>query len=355
VNVLQIMNYGAAYKGNFMSAMLLLDEALKARSGTVVYLLPERAKERGWANDMICEGEPVYFMPGNLLRAALLIKKLIKAHGIDLVHAHFIDFRQYLPLRAALLFTRVPHLFHAHSLPKKRSGAPVNFLRRKLIGAKKVLCVSGAVREQYAARGYDCVTVKNGLDFARLDDFQPLSRGALTKYPGAKTVFMMGYDVQIKGVDTAVRALRDFDTARRFALCVCVANHLDEVTAQIAALLDGGIPDWVTLLPPRPDIAAYYRAADVFLSASRFEGLPYSVCEAAYSGLPLALSDIPPHRELSIPGVVFFEPDDAQGLYDALCALPNAPPPSAREYVAGEFAIDTWIAQILAIYDKASL
>ncbi|MCL2508040.1 MAG: glycosyltransferase family 4 protein [Oscillospiraceae bacterium] len=353
-NVLQIMNYGAQYKGNFISSMLLLEDALLDRCGeNTVYLLPSRAKARDWANEMIGAGKTVYFMPGNPLKAASLIRKIIGGHDIDIIHSHFITFRDYIPLQLALLFKRIPHLFHAHSVPKKRSTAAGEFLKRRLTKLSIVVCVSDAVSEQYTARGYNCVTVRNGLDLTRLDAFQPIERGGLTAAgPGVKIVFMMGYDLHVKGVDTAVRALSEFDTSRQFALCVCVANHMDEVRAGIIELL-GEIPPWVRLLPPRADVASYYRAADIFLAPSRFEGFSYSVCEAAYMELPLALSDIPAHRELSIPGAAFFAPEDAHGLYDALCGISrNSPPLSeAKSYAANTFSIEAWIKQILSIYN----
>lgn len=45
-------------------------------------------------------------------------------------------------------------------------------------------------------------------------------------------------------------------------------------------------------------VSKYLRAADVFISASRTEGFPNSVLEAAVSGVRLILSDIPQHLEM---------------------------------------------------------
>ena len=47
-----------------------------------------------------------------------------------------------------------------------------------------------------------------------------------------------------------------------------------------------------------PNVEEYLKASDVYISASRTEGMPNGVLEAIASGLPVLLSDIPQHREI---------------------------------------------------------
>ncbi|MBP7866968.1 MAG: glycosyltransferase family 4 protein [Acidobacteria bacterium] len=58
---------------------------------------------------------------------------------------------------------------------------------------------------------------------------------------------------------------------------------------------------WVhrTGVIPHDETDSFLRAADVYVSASRSEGMPHAVREAMAAGLPLLLSDIPGHRRMA--------------------------------------------------------
>jgi len=91
-----------------------------------------------------------------------------------------------------------------------------------------------------------------------------------------------------------------------------------EVRAAIAA---AGLHDRVILPGYVEDVWSWMRAADLFVSVSRFEGLPNAVMEAAACGTALVLSDIAPHRELLSGGAAWFvDPNDVRGIAAAIAA-----------------------------------
>lgn len=65
-------------------------------------------------------------------------------------------------------------------------------------------------------------------------------------------------------------------------------------------------------------LGAMYKGASCFISASKFEGLGMPVVEAMSFGLPVLLSDIPPHREVSINKGEYFEPTDVEKLAEKM-------------------------------------
>ncbi|MEJ2560863.1 MAG: glycosyltransferase family 4 protein, partial [Anaerolineae bacterium] len=82
-----------------------------------------------------------------------------------------------------------------------------------------------------------------------------------------------------------------------------------------------------TGLIPRETVFEYLLKADLFISASRGEGLPISVLEAMACRCPVILSDIPPHREIA-EGVDFIplvKPDDVAGFAREIKKLREMP------------------------------
>lgn len=59
------------------------------------------------------------------------------------------------------------------------------------------------------------------------------------------------------------------------------------------------------------ELGSLYKNAACYISASKFEGLGMPVVEAMSFGVPVLLSDIPPHREVSLGKGDYFECEDA--------------------------------------------
>ena len=65
--------------------------------------------------------------------------------------------------------------------------------------------------------------------------------------------------------------------------------------------------------------------AEVFVSAARYEPFGLAVLEAARSGTPLVLSDIPTFRELWEGAALFADPDHVAGFARAIETVLDAP------------------------------
>jgi len=120
---------------------------------------------------------------------------------------------------------------------------------------------------------------------------------------------------------TLLSALTSFDP-QAFAELVIVGDgpNREQVQDELAARSLGGR---VRLLGERDDVSHLLADADVFLLASRSEGLPLSVIEAMAAGLPVVASDVGGLRELVRDGETgtLVPPGDPVALADALRPL----------------------------------
>jgi glycosyltransferase involved in cell wall biosynthesis len=159
----------------------------------------------------------------------------------------------------------------------------------------------------------------------------------------------IGRLMPVKGMDLLVRAFR------------LAFPHGDEPVA-LVILGDGpqrgelaryaAGDDRIMLLRPQSEIAALYRAFDVFVSAARFEPFGLAILEAMAAGLPLVLTRTDGPREfVTDERVSWVEPDDEAGLAGALQAALER---GAQKipYDLGRFAPQRALMEIEAFYRR---
>lgn len=128
----------------------------------------------------------------------------------------------------------------------------------------------------------------------------------------------------------------------------------DEIRATVRN--DPSLGTGVAVLGFVEDTGAAMGGADVYLAPARYEGLPLTPLEAMASGLPLVLSDIPPHREIARraePGAVTVVPiGDVNAWTQALAALCDRLEDASRAALtsAARFSVDRMVEQTLDVY-----
>ncbi len=353
--VLQLADFAAAYPGSFFGSLLRLEEALKKTGGDMVCVLPQRAKAREWTARLISEGHRIYFLPDNPLKAVLFLRKVIRENGINIIHSHFVHGKLFCILRLARLgMTDIPHFVHLRSIQNNPKPTGLRkLIRNKIIAATAFICVSRGVAE-YGGVENDFELCGNAIDFSRLDSGERLP----PREDGRLRLMMFGYNFDIKGVDTAIKALEKYDKSGRYALYIVIANDAEKSKTDVERLL-GGVPDWIELLPPRNDIAVYYRTADIFVSASRREGFSNALVEAAYCGCPAVASDVPGQNELGIPYTVYFSAGYESALFEAVERVwatsdgeKNMQVDARKTYVINNFDLNAWCEKIIGIYRR---
>jgi glycosyltransferase involved in cell wall biosynthesis len=182
-----------------------------------------------------------------------------------------------------------------------------------------------------SASGLSSTVIPNGIPqmvFATPGKSRAQIRNRLGLPVDARVVIAVGRMCPQKNFTTALEAMAILK--RRCAIpslqCLLCGTGDDQERLQIRVReleLDG----MVRFMGARTDIPALLTASDVFLSTSRWEGMPVAVLEALCAGVPCVLSAIEEHIEVaaSMPGCKFASHDPEKmasalelALHDAL-------------------------------------
>ena len=160
------------------------------------------------------------------------------------------------------------------------------------------ICVSDAVRkrlvEEYGYSAARMRTVRNGVDLRRF----PKRCTPRTDSENVGLVCVARLSLQ-KRVDILLRAMTI--VCRRHPGSRCIIVGEGPLASELQALRDElGLQHNVTFAGHQDDVRPFLDAADIFVLASDFEGLPLSVAEAMASELPCIVTDVGGNREIVV-------------------------------------------------------
>jgi glycosyltransferase involved in cell wall biosynthesis len=279
------------------------------------------------------------------VRSLLALVALMKAEKPSLVHAHMpiSGFLARLAARIAYVprvaATSHGFLFNQPGFPPRRAMA---FGAEWLAGRWTDIFLTVSREEARDARRLGIarapVVVGNGRD---PDVFHPdpSARARLRDalgVPGDRVVVItVARLVRHKGFPELAAAMRAVPGAELWV----VGDRLpsDRGPDMAAVLRAAGLGARLRMLGMREDVAALLAAADIFVLASHFEGLPMSVIEAKFSALPVVACDIRGPREQVVDGETGFlvPPGDVGALAAAIRRLAEAPALRAAMGAAG--------------------
>lgn len=355
------MDYAAPYRGNFISAIETIENNYK--NGNIIYLFPEGASKFSWCKEMIKIGKRIYFIHPSFYSRKVkyfninALLTIIRKEEIKVVHTHFMEYNYTLFLLKMIFFRNLYFIanFHNHYLPGGKLKYFKNWIVKMTldfyIGDSK--SVSQSLYQQGVKKS-KVVTINNSINFNRLKEYNNLS---ITSATSNQSALMFGYPWFRKGVDVVAKALFQINQHRttKITLAIAQAGGVEETKKAIYNLFDC-MPEWVNFIPPREDLASYYNAASIFISAGREEGLSYSPLEAAYCDCLLICSNIN-GNPLDIPNMPIYDVEDPvtlSGHIQLLLSMEQAKKEKVleaqRNYVVKNYNINSWVEQIIKCY-----
>lgn len=203
-------------------------------------------------------------------------------------------------------------------------GMGVNFLPQEKVIASEVQCL-----RKVLLRAEDEIMLLCAAEFSPRKNQEMLIR-ALEKLPERVCLIMPGEGVLL-------------DYCRKLADKLGVADRIV-------------FPGQVNNMP------LWYAAADIAVSSSRSEGLPFSIIEAMYAGLPVVVSEIKGHTDLidNEQNGLLYSCDDVTGFTGQIIRLINNPDLAGRlgkaaKNTAADYSLEKVLPKVTELYLSAAV
>jgi glycosyltransferase involved in cell wall biosynthesis len=311
----------------------------------------------GKRNSLVTELDPrvdIRLLSGSRSEKVTALRELTRDR---LVHVHFGDGHTHSLFRAALAGRSVVVTYHS-VYTHKRTWWHNRIDQFWASRASAIIAVSAAVKtfctDEVGIPADRVTVIPNGIE-PRARDARPRdTNGGLEALSLSSLYPHKNHGVLLGGVAAARRGGTD--------VRLRMVGDGPSMAALYRSCIDLGLRDavdWYGAVWRRDIVEPLLASADVFVSGSRFEGLPLSVLEGMAYGLPLVLSDIPPHREAAGDAALYFGCDDPKGLASALCTLAEDRTLRERLQRASRkrlerFDFDRYVDAHLAVYQQAA-
>lgn len=183
--------------------------------------------------------------------------------------------------------------------------------------------------------------IRNALPLAELDALPAADPRTLGLPEDLPLVVYVGRMLPHKGIDTLLEALERVNAARPICALLIGVGELHEAVRE--RLRAPGFAGRALAPGFRYDAAAWLKRAAVFVSLSRYEGMPNTVMEAMAMRCPAVVSDIPQHREILGDASARFVPlGDAAAAAAAIEAVLADPADAGARAARARQAADAW-------------
>lgn len=289
-------------------------------------------------------------------RALLRLRRVIAAEGVDLIHSHGKGAGAYSRLLAILTRTPCVHTFHGwhvqtYGAAKRRIYAL--YERLSMLLTVSAICVSQTELDEVAqALGSRAAArlrlVENGVAIPA----NTVTQGSFSEEVVLATVSRFDYQKNFEEALAVLCALRSRRPARLVVAGAPAGGRWEPVHELVD---DHGLSGVVEFVGAVKDVDAHFGGASLYISTSRWEGLPLALLEAMAAGLPVVASNVTGNIDVlrqSLPGALY-QPglvDDAADKILAALAEWNNRSVAGRALVAERFSADRMVRETEMVY-----
>jgi glycosyltransferase involved in cell wall biosynthesis len=335
--------------------------AERGHAVALIVLLPRQPEECPTTVDLVhldIRKTPASFLAG-LARA----RRFLRGFQPDLIHSH--TYPANMAARLLRLFISAPVISTIHSVYE---GSWPRMLAYRLTDSLSFRTVmvsqAGAARfvRLKAVPARKCSVVTNGIDTTEFAP-SPERRARLRAQMGVQTEFVWlaaGRIVPAKDYPNLLRAFAQLRAELPKAqLWIAGEDIVGGLAATQSLAAELNLETSVRWLGLRREMPALLDAADGFVLASAWEGMPLAVGEAMAIEKPVVATDVGGVRELVGDAGVLVPAKSPEGLAQSMLALMQATPEArgllgraARIRIQSRFGIDAKADEWKALYTK---
>jgi glycosyltransferase involved in cell wall biosynthesis len=300
--IVHMAAYGGPYPGTFIPMLAASRDAVEAHGWSFGAVFTSGVERYEWYAALCASGVKTLVAPTMGLRAATgWVRSLLRDQTAPtLLHTAFS--RWDVPAALAARRRDAAVVWHLHSPLHEEPVARLrNVVRFGAIARNvdRILCVSPEIRDKAVGRMAPADRTELFPNAIDVDRFLPIEEGArsaarsrLDLPPEIVVLLLFGWDWERKGGTLLIETVQELRRRGRDVLAIVVGS---EPQAREAAQ-QHGVASAIRTMQPFGDSRVLYAVADLFISASTAEGMPFSVLEALSCGTPVVASDIPSHR-----------------------------------------------------------
>jgi glycosyltransferase involved in cell wall biosynthesis len=297
-------------------------------------------------------------------RRFLRLLRALRSRRIECVHAH-LNGSIILGSAAARLtgaqFAATLHNIFPSGKPMSAGRSALYRWAMRAPGARIIACGSTVADAARAECVTDLIVIPNAVSTAAVADAaaRAETRAELGVAPEETLLLAVGRLVPQKAHPDLIDAFA-LAAAGRPDIRLAIAGAGPEGGyGQMLAdrIAERGLAGRARLLGLRPDVPRLLAAADLFVSASQFEGAPVSLLEAMANGLPCVMTDVGDNRlVLEGTGCPTPPPENPAAFAAALAEMLDDPGrraacgAAARIRAQTTFGVSGWVDRPLALY-----
>lgn len=227
----------------------------------------------------------------NLLRCVPRLRRLIRAHPVDVIHCH--ESAPALVTSLAAIGTGIPVVvtYHGSEPERIRSFGRISRLGADVVVTPSHLC-AGQLHEIGGVPADRLRVVGLGVKPAPETDAEEVAalRRELLGADGELLVLSLSRASYQKGLDILIEVAKEV-AKQRDDIRFVVAGDGPLLKELRAAARANGVDGYLSFIGATHRPYLYLHAADIYLLTSRWEALPISIVEAFRAGVPVIATD----------------------------------------------------------------